>query len=233
VTASFDVGALERFLSGAAAGFRGPLTIWRFGGGQSNPTFLLKGGGKSYVLRKKPEGPLLPSAHAIEGEHRVMSALKGSGVPTPATLCLYEDATILGTPFFVMEHVEGRIFWDPTLPTVTPAERAAIYDDMNRVIARLPGVDIAAIGLSDFGRPGHYLERQIGRWSKQYLASQTHVIEPMLRLIEWAAQASSAAGRDGPRPWRPSRRQYDHSSPGAASGRPPRLGTPDAWRSPG
>ncbi len=183
--ATFDVRALERFLSGAVAGFRGPLTIARFGGGQSNPTFLLKGGGKSYVLRKKPEGPLLPSAHAIEREHRVMSALKGSGVPTPATLCLCEDATILGTPFFMMEHVEGRIFWDPTLPGLSPAERAAIYDDINRVIARLHGLDVAAVGLSDYGRPGHYLERQIGRWSKQYLASQTHVIEPMLRLIEW------------------------------------------------
>jgi aminoglycoside phosphotransferase (APT) family kinase protein len=197
VTAPFDAGALERFLSCAVAGFRGPLTIAPFGGGQSNPTFLLKGGSGSYVLRKKPEGPLLPSAHAIEREHRVMSALKGSGVPAPATLCLCEDATILGTPFFVMEHVDGRIFWDPTLPSVTPAERAAIYDDMNRVIARLHGVDIAAIGLSDFGRPGHYLERQIRRWSKQHLASQTHVIEPMLHLIEWLPRHLPPPGATG------------------------------------
>ena len=197
MTAPFDVGALERYLTGAIAGFRGPLTVARFGGGQSNPTFLLKAGADSYVLRKKPEGPLLPSAHAIEREHRVMSALKWSGVPAPKTLCLCEDATIIGTPFFVMDYVEGRIFWDPTLPGVSPAERTSIYDDMNRVIARLHSLDVATVGLSDYGRPGHFLERQIGRWSKQYLASQTHVIEPMLRLIEWLSRHLPPPGATG------------------------------------
>lgn len=183
--APFDVEALQTYLRGSVGGFGGPLRVARFGGGQSNPTFLLSAGDTKYVLRKKPNGPLLPSAHAIEREYRVMSALRGSGVPTPPTLVLCEDPSVIGTPFYVMAHVEGRIFWDPTLPGLTREERAAIYDDMNRVIAMLHGLDVAAVGLADFGRTGNYLERQVARWSKQYLASQTQPIEAMLRLIDW------------------------------------------------
>jgi aminoglycoside phosphotransferase (APT) family kinase protein len=154
VTTPFEIGALERYLTGAIAGFRGPLTVGRFGGGQSNPTFLLKGGADSYVLRRKPEGPLLPSAHAIEREHRVMSALKWSGVPAPKTLCLCEDATIIGTPFFVMDYVEGRIFWDPTLPGVSPADRTSIYYDMNRVTPARPTCGTAIVSLPQLSRGG-------------------------------------------------------------------------------
>jgi aminoglycoside phosphotransferase (APT) family kinase protein len=183
--APFDVPALQAYLRASVAGFDGPLRVSRFSGGQSNPTFLLDAGERKYVLRKKPDGPLLPSAHAIEREYRVISALRGSGVPTPDALVLCEDASVIGAPFYVMAHVEGRIFWDPALPGLKRSERAAIYDDMNRVIATLHGLDVEAVGLTDFGRAGNYLERQIARWSKQYLASQTQPIEAMLRLIDW------------------------------------------------
>ena len=137
------------------------------------------------MLRKKPDGVLLPSAHAVDREHRVMRALQDTGVPAPRMVGLCEDVSVIGTPFYVMEHVEGRIFWDPTLPQLTRDERSAVYDDMNRVVAKLHQVDYAAIGLGDYGRPGHYLERQIAVWSRQYLASQTRPIDAMERLIGW------------------------------------------------
>jgi aminoglycoside phosphotransferase (APT) family kinase protein len=190
----FDVAALDGYLRDAIAGYSGKLQVDRFSGGQSNPTFLLHAGGVKYVLRKKPEGQLLPSAHAVEREYRVMSALRGSGVPVPPTRCLCEDPAVIGTPFFVMAHVEGRIFWDPTLPSLTKSARAAVYDDMNRVIALLHRVDVDAVGLTGFGREGHYLERQIARWSKQYLAAETAPIEAMHRLIEWLPQRLPPAG---------------------------------------
>jgi aminoglycoside phosphotransferase (APT) family kinase protein len=182
----FDEAALERYLAAHLAGFRSPLTVEQFRGGQSNPTFLLTAGeGAQYVLRKKPGGPLLPSAHAIEREFRVISALNGSAVPVARPLLLCEDASVVGTPFYLMSYAAGRNFWDPALPGLTPAERSAIYDEMNRVIVALHALDFGARGLADFGKPGNYFARQIARWSKQYRASETERIEAMEKLIDW------------------------------------------------
>ena len=181
----FDKGALEHYMRSHVEGFSGPLSVEQFKGGQSNPTFLLSAGGVRYVMRKKPAGQLLPSAHAVDREYRVITALRDTGVPVARSYCLCEDASVIGTPFYIMAHVHGRVLWDPTLPGMQPAERSAIYDDMNRVIATLHGVDVNRVGLADYGRSGNYLQRQIGRWSKQYLASQTEPIEAMNRLIDW------------------------------------------------
>jgi aminoglycoside phosphotransferase (APT) family kinase protein len=181
----FDVDALAAYLKHRVDGFSGALEIEQFQGGQSNPTFRLSAGGQRYVLRKKPPGQLLPSAHAVEREYRVISALANSEVPVPRTYCLCEDTSVIGTPFYVMECVDGRIFWDPSLPGMAPSERGAIFDEMNRVVAALHNVDYAAIGLADYGKPGNYFERQIGRWSKQYRASDIAPIAAMDRLIDW------------------------------------------------
>jgi aminoglycoside phosphotransferase (APT) family kinase protein len=183
----FDVVALEGYLRNRIEGFSGPLEVEQFRGGQSNPTYLLAGGSKRWVLRAKP-GPaakLLPSAHAVEREFRVITALGQAGVPVPRTYCLCEDENIIGRSFYVMEYVEGRVLWEQSLPEMTRPERAAIYDEMNRVIAMLHRVDYRAAGLSDYGRPGNYLARQIGRWSRQYRASETEKIEAIDRLIAW------------------------------------------------
>lgn len=181
----FDVARLQGYLAEHVAGFRGPLDVRPFEGGQSNPTFLLETPDRRYVLRKKPGGPLLPSAHAVEREYRVISALQGSDVPVAPSLCLCEDAAIIGTPFYVMGFVAGRIFWDPTLPDLSLDERAALYDDVNRVVAALHRIDPAAVGLSDYGRPGNYLARQIARWSRQYAESPGERFDAMDRLVEW------------------------------------------------
>ncbi|MCE4541430.1 MULTISPECIES: phosphotransferase [unclassified Caballeronia] len=183
----FDTGALTSWLAANVDGFDGPLSIEQFAGGQSNPTFKLVTPGRSYVMRAKP-GPaakLLPSAHAIEREYRVMDALAPTDVPVARMLALCEDESVIGRAFYVMEFVQGRVLWDPSLPGMTPAERAAIYDETNRVIAALHTVDVEAAGLSTYGKPGNYFERQIGRWSKQYIASETEKIDAMHRLIEW------------------------------------------------
>ena len=183
----FDAAVLETYLRDRIGGFSGPLAIEQFKGGQSNPTYRLSAGGRRYVMRSKP-GPaakLLPSAHAVDREFRVITALGRAGIPVPRTYCLCEDEGVIGRAFFVMECVEGRVFWDQSLPGIAPAERAAIYDEMNRVIAALHKVDFAAIGLSDYGKPGNYFARQIGRWSKQYQASETEKIEAMDKLIAW------------------------------------------------
>ena len=183
----FDVAALETYLRGRIEGFSGPVEIEQFKGGQSNPTYRLGAGGRRYVMRSKP-GPaakLLPSAHAVDREFRVITALRQAGIPVPRTYCLCEDEGVIGRSFFVMECVEGRVFWDQSLPGTAPGDRAAIYDDMNRVIAALHKVDFAAIGLSDYGKPGNYFARQIGRWSRQYQASETGKIEAMDNLIAW------------------------------------------------
>jgi len=177
--------ALEDYLRRHVEGYQGPLTLKPLTGGQSNPTFLVNAGKARYVLRKRPAGDLLPSAHAVDREYRVMNALRDTGVPVPRMLSLCEDPEVLGTAFYVMSHVEGRVLWDARLPGFEPRERAAMYDEMNRVIAALHLVDPAAVGLADYGRSGGYLERQIGRWSKQYLASETEPLEAMHRLIEW------------------------------------------------
>lgn len=162
------------------------LTVRKFRGGQSNPTFWVGDGERGYVLRKKPAGRLLPKAHMIEREHRVMAALAATDVPVPRVHALCEDPEVIGTPFFVMEHVQGRIFWNVQLPEVaSPEERAAIYGELARVLARLHAVDPAAVGLEDFGRRGGYLARQVARWSKQYEASKTSAIPAMEALIRY------------------------------------------------
>lgn len=183
----FDVAGLEAWLEKNLEGYAGPLQVAQFKGGQSNPTYLLTAPGRKYVMRTKP-GPvakLLPSAHAIEREFRVMSALGGTDVPVPATRALCEDESVIGRAFYIMDCVEGRVLWDQSLPDMTPAQRAAIYDEMNRVISALHSVDYAAVGLGDYGKPGNYFERQIARWSKQYKASETDAIAEMDALIEW------------------------------------------------
>jgi aminoglycoside phosphotransferase (APT) family kinase protein len=185
MTAKLDATTLAAYLREHAPQVRGPIAIEPLTGGQSNPTYRLRADGRSYVLRKQPEGDLLPSAHAVDREYRVITALRDSAVPVPRTLCYCDDRGVVGTPFFVMEFAEGRQFWDPALPELDARHRAALWDDINAVIARLHAVDYAAIGLGDYGKPGSYFERQIGRWSKQYRASETEAIEAMDRLIDW------------------------------------------------
>ena len=181
----FDEARLARWMAEHVSGFAGPLTVEQFEGGQSNPTYRLSTPGWRYVLRRKPPGRLLPSAHAVDREYRVITALAATDVPVAKTYGLCLDDAVIGTAFYVMDYVEGRIFWDPTLPDLSPSQRAAIYDELNRVIAALHRVDHVAIGLGDYGRPGNYFTRQIDRWTKQYRASETEKIEAMDRLIEW------------------------------------------------
>jgi aminoglycoside phosphotransferase (APT) family kinase protein len=181
----FDESALADYLQASIADYQGPLEVSQFEGGQSNPTFLLETGNRRYVLRKQPPGELLPSAHQVDREYRVMKALEGSAVPVPKMYCLCDDTGVIGTRFYVMEMVEGRLFTEALLPTLTPEERRAIYLDLARVMAELHKVDVAAVGLSEFGRPGNYYERQIGRWTKQYQASKTEQIDAMDQLMEW------------------------------------------------
>jgi aminoglycoside phosphotransferase (APT) family kinase protein len=177
---------LESWLRGHVEGFRGPVAAERFAGGQSNPTYKLTAASGNYVLRRKPPGPLLPSAHAVDREFRVMRALADTPVPVPRLFALCEDEGVIGSAFYVMEHLAGRIFWDQRLPEVaSAAERAAMFQSMNRVIADLHRVDYAAVGLEEFGRPGNYMARQIARWSRQYRASETEPIAAMDRLIDW------------------------------------------------
>ncbi|GLS13027.1 phosphotransferase [Hydrogenophaga electricum] len=195
---AFDVDALQRWLAEHLDGFEGPLSVEMFKGGQSNPTYKLITPQRLYVMRAKP-GPvakLLPSAHAIEREFRVMSALAPTGVPVARMYALCEDESVIGRAFYVMECVQGRVLWDQSLPEQTPTERAAIYDEMNRVMAALHSVRPADVGLADYGKPGNYFERQIGRWSKQYVASITEPIAEMDRLMEWLPQNIPAMARD-------------------------------------
>ena len=182
---AIDAERLGAWLAANVAPLDGPLEIAQFKGGQSNPTYLLAAGRQRYVLRRKPPGKLLPSAHAVDREYRVIRALAGSGVPVAKAYGLCEDDAVIGTAFYVMEYVAGRVFWDPSLPGLEPAGRAAIHDEINRVIAALHSVDYAAVGLGDFGRSGEYIARQVARWSKQYQASETEKIEAMDNLIAW------------------------------------------------
>src|SRR5215469_10364416 len=182
----FDEAALGRWLQAHLPEFAGLDRIEQFRGGQSNPTFLLTAAdGSQYVLRKKPAGALLPSAHAVDREFRVISALHGSPVPVARPLCLCTDPGVIGTMFYLMEYAAGRNFWDATLPGMTAAERAALYDEMNRVMVALHTLDYAAAGLADYGKPGNYFARQIARWSRQYRASETERIEAMEKLLQW------------------------------------------------
>ena len=186
-THAFDVSALESWLVANMTGFEGPLSLEMFKGGQSNPTYKLITPKSAYVMRAKP-GPvakLLPSAHAIEREFKVMKGLSGTSVPVATMHVLCEDEAIVGRAFYVMEFVAGRVLWDQSLPGMTNAQRGDIYDEMNRVIAALHSVKFAEQGLASYGKPGSYIERQIGRWSKQYVASQTQVIAEMDRLMAW------------------------------------------------
>ena len=182
----FALEPLAAYLQKYLPGFgHKELTASQFSGGESNPTYLLESGDHRWVLRRKPPGVLLPSAHAVDREYRVMQALAQSAVPVPRVHLLCEDDAVVGSAFFVMDFVEGRSFWDPSLPGMTADERGAIYDEMNRVIAALHGVDHDAAGLAGYGRPGQYLKRQIERWTRQYRASETEPIAAMERLIEW------------------------------------------------
>ncbi len=195
--APFDVGALQAYLHDRVPGLTGEIRLTRFKGGQSNPTYLVESDtkpdvanpdvAKRFVLRSKPapRADLLPSAHAIEREFRVQSALAGSEVPVAGMQCLCEDESVIGRAFYLMDHIEGRIFWDQTLPELDSAGRAAIYDELNRVIAALHRVDPDSIGLGEYGKHGNYFSRQIERWTRQYSASRTLDIAAMDKLVDW------------------------------------------------
>ncbi len=182
---AFDLGRFAAWLRANVQPGATEVEVAQFKGGQSNPTYLVTAGPHRYVLRRKPPGKLLPSAHAVDREYRVISALAGSDVPVPRTHALCEDGEVIGTAFYLMDYVPGRVFWDPRLPESSPAERGAIHDEVNRVVAALHSIDPAAIGLGDFGKTGEYIARQVARWSKQYQASETEKIEAMDNLIAW------------------------------------------------
>lgn len=181
----FDTNKLSAYLEKNIEGFIGPLNAEKFPGGQSNPTFLITANSGKYVLRRKPSGELLKSAHAVDREYRVMKALADTSVPVAQVYHLCEDDSVIGTIFYVMEFIDGRVFWDPSLPDLTVAQRASIYDEMNRVLAELHSIDVEVVGLSDYGKPGNYFERQLLRWSKLYRASETEHIDEMETLISW------------------------------------------------
>lgn len=195
---AFDVAALSGWLEANLPGYVGPMVVEMFKGGQSNPTYKLITADKSYVMRAKP-GPvakLLPSAHAVEREFAVMHGLQDTCVPVPHMYCLCEDESVIGRAFYVMECMQGRVLWDQSLPGMDRSQRGAIYDEMNRVIAALHKVDFKGRGLSNYGKPGNYFERQIGRWSKQYTASITQPIAEMDQLMEWLPKNIPAMARD-------------------------------------
>ncbi len=182
---AFDAVQLARYLTGKVDGISEDLTVRKFTAGQSNPTFQLVSGDRAYVLRKKPPGDLLPSAHAVDREYRVMAALQDTDVPVPKMLHLCMDRDVIGTEFYVMEMVEGHIFQDPSLPGLTPVARREFYDSFARALAALHKVGPETVGLGDFGRPAGFVSRQIARWSKQYKATETEYIEAMEQLIQW------------------------------------------------
>ena len=195
---SFDIAKLQAFLESKLDGFRGPVQVEQFKGGQSNPTYKLVTQRASYVMRAKP-GPvsrLLPSAHAIEREYIVLQALRGTPVPVPHMHLLCEDESVIGRAFYIMEFVQGRVLWDQRLLEMDKSERGAIYDEMNRVIAALHSIDPVTVGLEQFGKQGNYFERQIARWSKQYLASVTDPIQEMEFLIDWLPAHMASSARD-------------------------------------
>jgi aminoglycoside phosphotransferase (APT) family kinase protein len=181
----FDEARLDEWMRANVEGYRGPLAVSQFKGGQSNPTYRLDTPDRAYVLRRKPFGKLLPSAHAVDREYRVITALHATGFPVARSYGLCTDDSVIGAAFYIMSMVEGRIFWDGTLPGIEPSERRAIYESEIRTLARLHQYDPEKIGLSDYGKSGNYFARQIDRWTKQYRASETQTIEPMNRLIEW------------------------------------------------
>ena len=181
----FDVDRLERYMMANIDEFIGPISVNQFKGGQSNPTYRIETNSDTFALRRKPPGELLPTAHAIDREYKVISALHDTGVPVPKSFALCEDEAVIGTAFYIMEFVHGRVLWEPQLPGMNSRERSDIYNAMNAVIARLHAVDIEEVGLAEFGRPGNFIARQIRRWSKQYLESNEEPIEELNRLCEW------------------------------------------------
>ncbi|GGC75103.1 phosphotransferase family protein [Chelatococcus reniformis] len=191
----FEVAPLDAWMRANVEGFAGPLTVRQFQGGQSNPTYQLVTPARSYVMRRKPPGKLLPSAHAVDREFRAISALQPTGFPVPRSYGLCEDESLIGTVFFVMDMVDGRIMRERALPNCPPAERRAILMAMVRTMARLHQIDHVAIGLADFGRPDNYLARQIARWTKQYRASETERYEAMERLLAWLPETAPANSR--------------------------------------
>ncbi|MFM8374982.1 MAG: phosphotransferase, partial [Phenylobacterium sp.] len=181
----FDEASLAAWMQAHVEGYEGPLEVRQFKGGQSNPTYQLVTPGKKYVMRRKPPGKLLPSAHAVDREYKVITALYPTGFPVARTYGLCTDESVIGTWFYVMDMVEGRILWDQTLPQYEPAERRAIYMAKIKTLADLHNTDVDAVGLSDFGKPGNYMGRQVDRWTKQYRASETVKLDTMERLMEW------------------------------------------------
>jgi aminoglycoside phosphotransferase (APT) family kinase protein len=181
----FDPTSLEAYLTANVPGFAGPVVVRQFKGGQSNPTYLIETVARRYVLRRKPPGKLLPSAHAVDREFRAISALYAQNFPVAEPVVYCADEAVIGTPFYVMGFAEGRVFWNPDMPGSNPAERTAVYDAMNATLARLHTFDPAAIGLSGFGKPENYVARQVDRWSKQYRASETETIDEMEKLMAW------------------------------------------------
>ncbi|KQR84119.1 phosphotransferase family protein [Sphingomonas sp. Leaf343] len=180
-----DLDRLAEWMSAHVDGFQGPLAYAKFAGGQSNPTYRLDTPSRAYVLRRKPFGPILPSAHAVEREYRVIAGLHPTGFPVPQPFGLCEDVTVIGSAFYVMEMVEGRTIWDGAMPDLTPPERRAHYDAMVDTLAALHATDVAAAGLVDYGKPGNYFERQVARWTKQYRAAETEHMPSIEKLIEW------------------------------------------------
>ncbi|MFN0262619.1 phosphotransferase family protein [Tepidamorphus sp. 3E244] len=180
-----DVQELEAYLADRVEGFAGPIRLSQFKGGQSNPTYVVETPARTYVLRKKPPGNLLPSAHAVDREYRVIAALHTQGFPVPKAWFLCEDENVVGTAFYLMDKVDGRVVWEPHCPGMEAGERAAVYDAMNDTIAKLHGFDPHEIGLGDFGKPDNYLARQVARWSKNYVASRTENVPEMDALMDW------------------------------------------------
>ena len=224
-----DTSALDAWAKAHVEGWRGPSVVKKFPTGQSNPTYLIEAASGRYVLRRKPPGKLLKMAHMIEREFRVLKALEGVGYPAPRALALCEDESVIGTAFYLMAFVDGRILWDPALPELERRDRRPIHDAMNEGLARLHSIDVAAAGLSDYGKPGSYFARQYQRWTDQYRASETARIEDMERLIAWLADKDPGGRR--PRragAWRLAHRQHDLRLEVAASARGARLGIVDA-----
>jgi aminoglycoside phosphotransferase (APT) family kinase protein len=191
---SSELKRLELWLASNVEGFRGPMIVSKFAGGQSNPTYRIRTASRSYVLRRKPMGAVLPSAHAVDREFRVQKALFGGPVPIGEVYAYCGDEAVIGSAFYVMDFVEGRVFWDQRLPDLSRAERSALFDSMNETIARLHVIDPDVVGLGDFGRTGNFMERQIARWSKQYRASELEPIEAMDGLIDWLEARTPPAG---------------------------------------
>ncbi|MDT8757839.1 phosphotransferase family protein [Sphingomonas psychrotolerans] len=190
-----DETRLGEWLTGNVAGFRGPFGIEKFAGGQSNPTYRIDAASGSYVLRRKPFGPILPSAHAVEREHQLIAALHPIGFPVARPYGLCEDGAVIGAPFYIMEMVEGRTFWDGSLPDMARDQRTAVYEAIVDTLAALHSIDYAAVGLGDYGKPGNYFERQVARWSKQYRMSQTDDMPEVEKLIEWLPRTVPAQTR--------------------------------------